>query len=188
MIRIFKRFTAFLLAISAALILLTSCGNKNPEIPDGMMLVESKFVSCKLFVPDTWIVQNFVESDTGTSIIGAKTNDNSNISLVPMTPSGSYEGPDHYFRTDYFPKIQSTFKDVVLIENECSTENQKFGKQQIPCVKYVYTAQSDGASYKIMQYFLLNAGYLYIFTYTASEAVFAEHLEEVASIVENVVF
>ena len=83
--------------------------------------------------------------------------------------------------------MQSTFKNTALIEEECSTENQRFGKQQIGCVKYVYTVESDGVTYKILQYFTLNGGYLYIFTYTAAESVFSEHLEEVSSMVQNFV-
>ena len=43
-------------------------------------------------------------------------------------------------------------------------------------------------TYKILQYFTLNGGYLYIFTYTAAESVFSEHLEEVSSMVQNFVF
>ena len=112
-------------------------------------------------------------------------------SLSPLgasTPSGSYASADDYFRTNYYAKIQSTFKNTVLLEDECSTEGQYFGVQQVGCVKYVYTVESDGVTYKLMQYFMINAGYLYIFTYTAEESVFSEHLEEVSSMVQNFEF
>ena len=183
-------FTA--LAMSAALI--TSCGNQETEIPDGMKLAESEFVDYKLFVPNAWIV------DITTGVLTAKTDDNSNVSIQTMTPSGSYKNADEYFRTDYFAKVQSTFKNVTLIEEECSTENQKFGSTNEPCVKYVYTVDSDGATYKLLQYFTYYSGYLYIFTYTAQIAeydaegnvteldYFADHLEEVSEIVKNFVF
>ncbi len=178
---------AIVLVFAVSLLLLCSCGNDDTSVPDGMILVASDFVSCKLYVPDDWIPQTYV-GETGTSILGAKATDNSNVSLVPMTPSGSYASADDYFRTNYYAKIQSTFKNTVLLEDECSTEGQYFGVQQVGCVKYVYTVESDGVTYKLMQYFMINAGYLYIFTYTAEESVFSEHLEEVSSMVQNFEF
>ena len=93
----------------------------------------------------TGFPQTYV-GETGTSILGAKATDNSNVSLVPMTPSGSYASADDYFRTNYYAKIQSTFKNTVLLEDECSTEGQYFGVQQVGCVKYVYTVESDGVT------------------------------------------
>ena len=96
-----------------------------------------------------------------------------------------YHSPDHYFREDYFKKLQTTFSKITLLEEECSTENQKFGKVGNSAVKYVYTVESDGTVYKIMQYFSVASGYLYIMTYTAQETLFSEHLEEVQSIVSN---
>jgi hypothetical protein len=105
-----------------------------------------------------------------------------------MTPGGSYSSADAYFREDYFKKLQSTYASIVLLEEECSTENQKFGTVGNGAVKYVYTVESDGSTYKIMQYFSVYSGYLYILTYTAQEELFSEHLEDVASIVTNFVY
>lgn len=177
-----KKIISAVLMFAMTALLLCSCGNKNSEIPSGMKLLGSDFVNYKFYIPDDWI------PDITTGVLTAKTNDNSNVSMQTMTPSGSYKNADEYFRTDYYAKVQSTFKNTALIEEECSTENQRFGKQQIGCVKYVYTAESDGVTYKILQYFTLNSGYLYIFTYTAAESVFSEHLEEVSSMVQNFVF
>ena len=154
MTHIKKIISAVLVAAIAAL-LLCSCGNNNSEVPSGMKLLDSDFVNYKFYIPEDWI------PDISTGILTAKT-------------SGSYKNADEYFRTDYYAKVQSTFKNTALIEEECSTENQRFGKQQIGCVKYVYTVESDGVTYKILQYFTLNGGYLYIFTYTAAESVFSE--------------
>ena len=190
----FKKAISLFTAVAMSAALLTSCGNQDVEIPEGMKLAESEFVDYKFFVPNNWII------DITTGVLTAKTDDNSNVSIQTMTPSGSYKNADEYFRTDYFAKVQSTFKNATLIEEECSTENQKFGKTNEPCVKYVYTVDSDGATYKFLQYFTYYSGYLYIFTYTAQIAeydsngnvkeldYFAEHLEEVSEIVKNFVF
>ena len=178
----FKKIVSFTLVLALCAALICSCGKKNEEIPDGMQLVTSEFMDSKFFVPIDWTA----EITTGTLV--AKAEDNSNVSVQKMTPSGSYSSADDYFRTDYLPKITSTFKNVVLLEEECSIENQTFGKEGNGAVKYVYTVESDGSTYKIMQYFSVYSGYLYILTYTAEESVFADHLEDVSSIVKNFIF
>jgi hypothetical protein len=178
----FKKLIAFALALCTCALLLCSCNKRNEEIPDGMQLVTSEYIDCKFFVPDDWT------PETTTGVLVAKASDNSNVSIQKMTPSGSYSSADAYFREDYFKKLQSTYAGITLLEEECSIENQKFGTINNGAVKYVYTVESDGSTYKIMQYFSVYAGYLYILTYTAQESLFSEHLEEITSIVTNFVY
>ena len=179
----FKKILAFALALCTCALLLCSCNkNQNDEIPEGMQLITSEYLDSKFFVPKDWTP----EITTGTLV--AKASDNSNVSIQKMAISGTYNSADDYFRTDYLPKITSTFKNVVLLEEECSTENQKFGTVGNYAVKYVYTVESDGSVYKIMQYFSINSGYLYIMTYTADQTLFSEHLEDVYKIVNNFVY
>ena len=178
----FKKLIALTLVLCTCALLLCSCNKKNDEIPEGMQLVSSDYIDCKFFVPDDWT------PEITTGVLVAKASDNSNVSIQKMTPGGSYSSADAYFREDYFKKLQSTYANIVLLEEECSTENQKFGTVGNGAVKYVYTVESDGSTYKIMQYFSVYSGYLYILTYTAQEELFSEHLEDVASIVTNFVY
>ena len=171
-----------MLAICICTLLLCSCNKQNDEIPEGMQLVTSEYFDSKFFVPSDW------SPVTTTGTLVAKASDNSNVSIQKMAASGSYANADDYFRTDYFPKLTSTFKSITLLEEECSVENQKFGTINNGAAKYVYITESDGSVYKTMQYFSLYSGYLYIFTYTAEQSLFDEHLEEVASIVSNFVY
>ena len=178
-----KKIISLALVLCMCAVLLCSCNQGDEEIPDGMQLVSSDYIDCKFFVPQDWA------PEITTGVLVAKAADNSNVSIQQMTPSGSYSSADAYFREDYFKKLQSTYAKVTLLEEECSTENQRFGKVQNPnTVKYVYTVESDGTVYKIMQYFSVASGYLYIMTYTAQESLFSEHLEEVQSIVSNFVY
>ncbi|MBQ9747580.1 MAG: hypothetical protein IJV98_02235 [Clostridia bacterium] len=189
-----KKIISLFLALVMSAVLFTACGEES-EIPDGMQLVENEFVSYKFYVPDDWLVDT-----TKDGFLCAKASDNSNVSVQTMTYSGNYTSLSEYFRTDYFKKLETTFKSVTLLEEESSEENQTVGTAKNPAVKYVYLVESDGATYKIMQYFSYNAGYLYAITYTGKvkdtavngETVevtyFADHLEEVSSIVANFVF
>ena len=171
-----------MLAICICTLLLCSCNKQNDEIPEGMQLVTSEYFDSKFFVPNDWTPV----TTTGTLV--AKAPDNSNVSIQKMAINSDYTNADAYFRTDYFPKLTSTFKSITLLEEECSVENQKFGTINNGAAKYVYITESDGSVYKTMQYFSLYSGYLYIFTYTAEQSLFDEHLEEVASIVSNFVY
>ena len=188
-----KKAISFVLATAMSAMLLTSCGNDS-EIPEGMQLVSNEFTSYEFYVPEDWTVNTSIDG-----FLSAKTNDNSNVSVQTMTWSNNYESLDAYFRSEYFKKLETTFKSVTLIEDECSTENQTVGVQKNPAAKYVYTVKSDDATYKIMQYFSYNAGYLYMITYTGKIGdtvngeektvdYFADHLEEVSSIIDNFVF
>lgn len=189
----FKKAISFVLATAMSAMLLTSCGNDS-EVPEGMQLVSNEFTSYEFYVPEDWTADTSIDG-----FLSAKTNDNSNVSVQTMTWSNNYESLDAYFRSEYFKKLETTFKSVTLLEDECSTENQTVGVQKNSAAKYVYTVKSDDATYKIMQYFSYNAGYLYIITYTGkiSDTVngeektvdyFEEHLEEVSSIIDNFVF
>ncbi len=188
-----KKALSLMLALAMSALIFTSC-NQASDVPDGMQLVENEFVSYKFYVPTDWIPDTSIDG-----FLSAKASDNSNMSVQTMTWDNSHSSLDAYFRSDYFPKLQSTFKTVTLLEDECSIENQTVGTVKAVAAKYVYTVESDGAVYKIMQYFTYNAGYIYILTYTGkiSDSVngevkavdyFADHLEEVSSIVENFVF
>jgi hypothetical protein len=188
-----KKTVSFLLATAMSAVLLTSCGEES-EIPEGMQLVDNEFANYEFYVPDDWTADTTIDG-----FLSAKASDNSNVSVQTMTWSNKYDSLDAYFRSDYFKKLESTFKSVTLLEDECSIENQTVGTQKNPAAKYVYTVKSDDATYKIMQYFSYNAGYIYIITYTGkiSDTVngeektvdyFEEHLEEVSSIIDNFVF
>ena len=191
----FKKAVSFAVAAAMSAMLLTSCGEES-EIPDGMQLVDNEFVNYTFYVPDDWTPDTTIDG-----FLSAKATDNTNVSVQTMTWSNQYGSRelDKYFREDYFKKLESTFKDIMLLEEECSIENQTVGVQKNSAVKYVYTVGSDDATYKIVQYFSYNAGYLYIITYTGKisdkvngeeKAVeyFEDHLEELSSIIDNFVF
>lgn len=204
-----KKAVSFILATAMSAMLLTSCGEES-DVPEGMQLVENEFVNYEFYVPTDWTPDTSIDG-----FLSAKANDNTNVSVQTMTWSNQYSSLDAYFREDYFKKLESTFKDITLLEEECSIENQTVGVQKNPAAKYVYTVGSDDATYKIVQYFSYNAGYLYIITYTGKisdkvkvkvkveengeekveekveeKAVeyFEDHLEELSSIIDNFVF
>ncbi len=188
-----KKVISFAVAAAMSAAIFTSC-SKESDVPEGMQLVSNEFVNYEFYVPEDWTPDTTIDG-----FLSAKTGDNSNVSVQTMTWNNKYDSLDAYFRSDYLKKLESTFKSITLLEDECSIENQTVGTVKNPAAKYVYTVKSDDATYKIMQYFSYNAGYIYIITYTGKIGdlvngtekeveYFDDHLEEVSSIIENFVF
>ncbi len=171
-----KKIISFLLILVLSLSCLTACGDKDTDIPDGMKLAENEYVSYKLYVPENWTV------DISAGFTTAYANDKSNISLTVFTWSSEFDSMQKYC-DDYYAKIASTFKEVS--EPQMEHADQKLGDLDKYVLTYVYTMVSDGETYKIMQVFAANAGQIYIFTYTALEAKYSAHLEEVTAMIEN---
>ncbi len=182
-----KKLTALFLACMTFIFALTSCGNADAEVPDGMKRIENDKNTYALFVPEDWIVD--ITDGEGTS--KAYASDKSNISLMIMDWDGSYSSIQEFCDT-FYSTITSTFKEVS--EREMYSENQylgTIGENGEPVLKYVYTIVSDSAmteeveTYKIMQIFGYHGGNIYIFTYTARDVLYDTHLEEVYDIVDN---
>ncbi len=189
----FKKAASFATAAALSALLLCSCG-KESNVPDGMQLVTNDFASYEFFVPSDWTPDTEIDG-----FLRARAGDNSNVSVQTMTWSNQFTSLDEYFRSDYFKKLETTYKTITLLEEECDIETATVGTVKNSAAKYVYTIESDGAIYKLMQYFSYNAGNLYIITYTGkiSDTVngtvkeldyFADHLEEVSAIIDNFVF
>ena len=186
-----KKLTALFLACMTFIFALTSCGNDDATIPDGMKRVENEKNTYALFVPNDWTID--MTDSEGTS--KAYASDNSNISLVIMDWGGSYVSLQEYCDS-YYSTVTSTFKEVS--EREMYSDNQYFGTigaKGEPVLKYVYTIVSDNSTteevetYKLMQIFAYHSGSIYIFTYTAlcteNNDLYEKHLEEIYDIIDN---
>lgn len=169
-----KKIFSLLIVIILAATSLASCKNKETDIPKGMKLAENEYTKYSFFVPEDWTV------DIANGFTSAYANDKSNVSLAVFTWSSQYKSIQEYCDS-YFKNIDSTFKEVS--EREFYSENQYFG--DMPALKYVYTMSSNGEIYKIMQLFSYDAGSIYIFTYTATEKNYENHISEVNSVTEN---
>lgn len=189
------KITAMILAVIICAAALCACGEEKSDIPKGMIELGGEFNDYRLFIPDDWT------PDLSTGFVSAHASDGSNVSVQVMAVSGiyssttedyiikigdlTYNGISDYFDKDFFPKLTSTFKDITLKEQY--VKNQTFGGDTRAC-KYVYTITSSGQTYNIMQILTPHGGEIYIFTYTAMEANYSSHLDEVSDITGNFLF
>ena len=180
-----KKIISLLLIFATFVLVLSSCGKANTDIPEGMKLVENDKVTYKLFVPEDWTV-NLVDG-----VSGAYANDNSNVSLMIMNASKDYQSLESFCQK-YYKDMEATFKNVS--EREEYTENQKFG--ELPALKYVFTIGAEASEdeskdnelvFKYMQIFALDqsTSQVYIFTYTSTEDNYSKHLDSVNKIAEE---
>ena len=173
-----------LILILATVFAISSC-NKTSDVPNGMQLVDNDKKTYKLYVPETWTV------DIRDGVSTAYANDKSNISLMTMQWSSSNYNSFEAYCENYYKDLKATFQNVSEIEKY--TENQTFGG--LPACKYVYTIgpeTEEGASapdvqrYKFMQVFSYdNQGQVYIFTYTAIESKYEDHIKSVNQMIDT---
>ena len=182
---------------------LVACEQKDPDVPEGMKLVETESKDYSLFVPENWSV------DMSTGVVSAYASlvDQSNISftgfaikmrdLYAETVASSDTGSDtevkglvDVFWDDYSDDFAETFGDTMkyIDENGKESDSPVYVRTTLGGLeanKYTYTARVTGETYKFTQVVCIEAGYVYILTYTAVTDSYDEHLEGVESIIAN---
>ncbi len=198
-----KRFTALMLTLLLCLAL-CACGQTDPDVPDGMKLVETESKDYSLFVPINWSV------DMSTGVVSAYASliDQSNVSFTGFAVNmrdlaadtvagGDDTGSDadakgmiEVFWEGYQEDFAETFGDTMkyIDENGDEVDSPAPAKTTLggfEANKYTYTARVTGQTYKFTQVVCIEAGYVYILTYTAVTESYDEHLEDVESIIAN---
>ncbi len=127
-----------------------------------------------------------VPEETHDSVLEAITTeastDSATDSTTDSTTEDSNEKPEITTAEEYWEyyskEFEKTFSDMeYVIKGEDMLLSKKAAK------KYVYTATVTGEEYKFMQVVMLNAGTVYIFTYTATVENYDTHLSEVEGII-----
>lgn len=167
-----KKIICALILISLVLCV-ASCSANNVEIPDGMQIVSPADVSYNFFVPGGWIPTE------NNGIFGAyySNTDKSNMTVSSLYPNGELMSISDYWTT-LEESYKETFKNFTLIEApENNESNIIFGERG--AFKYVFSADIDGESYKMMQILTVEGSLFYTFTYTAKADLYESHLADV---------
>lgn len=199
-----KKITAILLLFALCLSL-CACAQTDPEAPEGMKLAETESKNYSLYVPEHWSV----DMSTGVVSAYASKADQSNISFTAFavdTPALAKEtvvadtGSEDeaksmidVFWESYSEDFADTFGDTMKYIDQNGNENDtpapaKTALGGFAANKYTYTARVTGQTYKFMQVVCIEAGYVYILTYTAVTEAFDSHLEDVESVISNFKF
>ena len=146
----------------------TDAALKDKDTPVGYLLASGNQYEFRFFVPDTWIV------DTTGEVPCAKFSetDPSNVSLTSFRITQQIANG-----ADYWEVVKKSYPEdlnVISVDDEA-----KMGGY--PALSVEYVLSSGGKDFHVKQSFLSTSSMIYIFTYTADEAHYAEHMADVDS-------
>lgn len=159
-----------------------ACSQSGVAIPEGMQIVSNGDVAYNFFVPGGWIP---FEKE---GFFGAyySTSDRSSITASSLYPNGEMQSINDYWAS-LDASYKETFKNYTLIEApENDQSNILLGDRK--AYKYVFTADIDGVSYKLMQVVTVHDNMFYNITYTSTAELYESHLADVERSVAEFVF
>ena len=149
---------------------------------DGYKLISDKRLSgFDLFVPRDF------ECDFSSAIVSATHPDGSSVNLTEATATGI--SATKYWETRK-AELEKVFSEVTEIKRD---EKTKLGNNSSSlygdwAYAYEYTFLHEGEYYHVYQILAINGSNGYVFTYTAKEASYLAHFDEVLKIIEKVKF
>ena len=188
---------SFLKLAAAALLLgltLSSCGSSDGSVVDGYKEISIENAGYDLYVPEEWIV----DSQTAYTSAHRSDRDPSNISVMAhnLTVDTNYASYGDYWKSNCEQQLKQMYPDIEYIKE--GTPYTLAMNQNQDAAEYVYTVTAshgidpDGkevtVKYKIQQILVKRDATIYSLTYTATEEMFDEAIEEVTAIWNNVVF
>ena len=168
-----KRILSILLLL-LLVVGLCACGEES-EL-DGMMNVSTANAKFDLYVPEGWISQ----TEGGVCGALAPTGDANVVATTQMLDT-AYDKVDDFFKEKCLPEYKAYLPEFTLVEAECG-EAIMGGMN---AYKYVFTVKKGESSYKYQQVIVIDNNLVYTVQYTADASVYANYLEDVASIVSN---
>ena len=150
---------------------------------DGYILVSDKTLAgFKMYVPDCYTV------DFASSLVSVSREDGTNISISQLTYTG----------VTYLEYWQERMDNINSFAGGTCTGVRPLDKDGIEKVTiegtnnamaYEYTYSYDGTDYHVYQVVIIENGVNgYVFTYTASEELYSEHLAEAMKVLYKVEF
>lgn len=171
-----KKITALVIVL-IMLLTMASCSKKDPELPEGMALLESDAVDFLFYYPQGWT------ADRNDGMVSAYVSpvDRSNVSVTSFPADWDTTALDDYLtKTAYFDDLKATLPDLEMI-----TDGEETTLGGIPARQYVFTATAAGESYKFRQIMAFLGNYVYVMTYTSTADTFDSHTDEVNRVVEE---
>ncbi len=160
---------------------------------DGFILIsDKKLAGFELYVPETFI------PDYSSAIVSATHSDGSNINITEATGTG--EQPSEYIMRR-FAEIEKVTGSKVICDKANYSENGEttdvthelvqFGNAKAGYA-YEYKYTYNGSTYHIYQVLAIDGFGIfydgYVFTYTAKDANYPLHTDEIKSIIQKVAF
>ena len=146
--------------------------------PEGMKLASNDEVAYLFYVPSDWTINR------DERIFSAyDSNDRTSVSVIPYMPDTSMSVAQLWEMTEKSMK-ETAGEGFGLIEAD--TTSRTVGGKPTHAYRYFYTV--GGQRYDYYQVILVHGDKLYSITYTALPEYFYDHLDELETILSNLVF
>ena len=166
-----------------------AAGANNPKAgrydgaPEGMRDISLAGIhDYRLFIPDAW------QTDMQSGIVSAYVSDSdrSNISLSRHYPPSGVNTI-----AEFFSALQASYQTIY--EDYEILDEQEEGEDPIDVggregALYIFGGKHNGTAYRTMQIFFVRGSYIYVFTYTATDAQFDTHRATVDDILSKIIF
>lgn len=151
--------------------------------PEGMRDISLEGIhDYRLFIPDSW------QTDMQSGIVSAyvSPSDRSNVSLSRHYPPTGVNTISQFFEA-LQPSYSTLYDDYEILDrHEEGEEPVTIGGRE--GARYVMRGKHGGITYRTMQIFFVRGSYIYVFTYTVTEANFDTHLATVDDIISKIIF
>ena len=186
-----KKSLSLLLTAIITVSILSSCANKDTNVPEGFKEISDGAIGYDLYVPEDWI------SDISTGITSAyfSNTDPSNISMTSFELNNDVQSIEDYWKF-YLPSLRALFPDLQFdnLPEDADPDQVTVGIPEqlkidgVPALAYNYTGSMNGTAYKFYQVITFKNATVYIFTYTAETTNYDAHIKDVVDILANIKF
>ena len=142
--------------------------------PEGMKLASTDERAYRLFVPQSWKINNRTDA---TAAYASET-DRSNVSVQMYMSGDNTETVEKHWE-----RLSESYKTV--FESFTLVSDEEIKMDGIKAHKYTYEVTSGGQSYKMVQAIVRKGEMFYCLTFTATPENFDRHLPDVNKMIEN---
>ena len=157
--------------LAACTVLLFGCAGED-YVPDGYMLASGDVNDFDLYVPKSWTVS----LSDGTVAAYYSAADPSSVSVMPGGLEHADTTVDDWWE-GYVSDFEKVYKDFALLSESDAEMGGENGR------KYEYKGTLGDYTYRFELTAVIHEGNIYMFTYTSTEELFANHTDEVGKMI-----
>lgn len=132
-----------------------------------------------LYVPANWVT----DLQNGTVSAYVSESDRTSISLVKNYPTNANTLPA------YFTNLENDYRDKLTDYTLISKEQKGTATvERLDSLRYEFSATRGGSTYRFCQELFVRGSYVYTFTYTATDALYEQHIAEAEAILAGITF
>lgn len=145
--------------------------------PDGMKIASHDKIEYRFYVPKSWIC----DSESGISEAYYPESEKTNVTVTAYSPDGDLTA------AEYIALCEDEYKTAIL-GYELVEKLDGFKVANKDAISLTFKANYDGIEYKIRQTTFVYNGMIYSITYTATDAAFDLHTEDLEQMISEFSF